>query len=151
MFNAKKHDLHYSLEVTASHNPAAYNGIKLFVHEGRDAPVEVTSRLEELIAGVTEYKTVPFEEAVAAGMVEYPKDLFNDFIDSILSNMDMNAIRQRGMRILFNPMHGSGTYPLMVILCTARVTVDIIHQNKDAYFGAAMPAPTKHTLEAHLV
>ncbi|MBE6595997.1 MAG: phosphoglucomutase/phosphomannomutase family protein, partial [Ruminococcaceae bacterium] len=32
MFNAKKHDLHYSLEVTASHNPAAYNGIKLFVH-----------------------------------------------------------------------------------------------------------------------
>lgn len=148
MFNAKKHDLHYSLEVTASHNPSAYNGIKLFVHEGRDAPVEVTSRLEELIATVTDYKTMPFEEAVAAGMVAYPKDLFNDFIDSILSNMDMDAIRRRGMRILFNPMHGSGSYPLVVVLNTARCTVDIINGNKDAYFGGSMPAPARSNLKS---
>ncbi len=146
MFNAKVHDLYYSLEVTASHNPAAYNGIKLFVHEGRDAPVEVTSRLEELIESVTEVRTMPFEEAVATGIVTYPPDLFNDFIDSIISRLDMAAIRKRGMRILFNPMHGSGSYPLVVLLNTARCTVDIINGDRDAYFGGNMPAPGRNNL-----
>jgi phosphomannomutase len=50
------------------------------------------------------------------------------------------------MRILFNPMHGSGNYPLVVLLNTARCTVDIINSNKDAYFGGSMPAPERHTL-----
>ena len=50
MYLVLHHNLHYGIEVTASHNPAAYNGIKLIVEEGRDAPLETTARLEELIA-----------------------------------------------------------------------------------------------------
>ena len=62
MYNAKAKDLHYSLEVTASHNPSTYNGIKLFVEEGRDAPLEVTERLEQLIeeGGEIRQFSVPF-------------------------------------------------------------------------------------------
>lgn len=147
MYNAKAKGLHYSLEVTASHNPATYNGIKLFVEEGRDAPLEVTERLEELIKEGGEIRSMPFDKAVEAGLVEYPKDLFNDFIDSIISRLDMSVIRERAPRILFNPMHGSGTYPLMVILYTARCTVDLINSNKDAHFGGSMPAPGKDNLD----
>ena len=55
-------------------------------------------------------------------------------------------IRRRGLRILFDPMHGSGTYPLTVVLNTARCTVDTIHYNKDAYFGGELPAPGKRQL-----
>ena len=47
-----------------------------------------------------------------------------------------------GARVLFDPMYGSGTYPLMVILCTARCTVDMIHNTRDAHFGGNLPAPT---------
>jgi phosphomannomutase len=90
---------------------------------------------------------MPFEKTEAEGLLTFLHNPFDPFMDDIIARLDMQAIRDRGMRIAFDPMHGSGTYPLMVILCTARVTVDIIHQNKDAYFGAAMPAPTKHTLE----
>lgn len=146
MYNAKAKDLHYSLEVTASHNPSTYNGIKLFVEEGRDAPLEVTERLEQLIEEIGEIRSMPFEEAVKAGLVVYHKDLFNDFIDSIISRLDMSVIRERAPRILFNPMHGSGTYPLMVILYTARCTVDLINSNKDAHFGGYMPAPGRNNL-----
>ena len=146
MYNAKNKGLDYSIEVTASHNPAAYNGIKLFVEEGRDAPIEVTARLEQLIAEVTEIKSMPFEEAEAAGLVEYPKDLFNDFIDSIISRLDVSVIREKSPRILFNPMYGSGTYPLMVILYTARCTVDLMNHTKDAHFGGHMPAPGRNNL-----
>ena len=39
MHTVLKQHLHCALQVTASHNPAIYNGIKLIVEEGRDAPV----------------------------------------------------------------------------------------------------------------
>jgi phosphomannomutase len=43
-------------------------------------------------------------------------------------------------------MHGSGTYPIMVILQTLRCTVDLINDNKDAYFGGGTPTPTASRL-----
>ncbi|MBQ3064586.1 MAG: phosphoglucomutase/phosphomannomutase family protein [Clostridia bacterium] len=148
MFTGKHNNLHYGVEITASHNPAEYNGIKIFIHDGRDADVATTARLEALInaTGNDEIKAMPFDKAVTAGMIEFPDFLFNDFIDSIISRLDINAIRKKGPRILFNPMHGSGTYPLMVLMYTARCTVDLMNANKDAFFGGSLPAPTAHTL-----
>ncbi|MBQ6735323.1 MAG: phosphoglucomutase/phosphomannomutase family protein [Lachnospiraceae bacterium] len=151
MYLVQKHDLHFGAEVTASHNPPRYNGIKLFVREGRDAPLEVTERLEKLIAEISdagkEIPSVPFEEATADGRIVMMKAPFNDFIDHILSVLDLPAIREAAPRILFDSMHGSSTYPLTVILNTARCTVDQIHANKDAYFGGLMPAPSEETLD----
>lgn len=148
MFTVKDKELWYGLEVTASHNPASYNGIKLIVEEGRDAPVERTAELERIIEDidVKTIQTMPFEAAVEAGLVTYQKTPFNDFIDSILNRLDLDVIREKGPRILFNPMHGSGTYPLMVVLYTARCTVDLINSEKDAYFGGSMPAPGRDNL-----
>ena len=50
------------------------------------------------------------------------------------------------MRILFNPMYGSGIHPLSVLLSETRCTVDIVNQNIDAYFGGKCPAPNEKTL-----
>ena len=38
MHTVKDQKLHFGIEITASHNPANYNGVKLIVDEGRDAP-----------------------------------------------------------------------------------------------------------------
>lgn len=148
MHTVKKRGLDFGMEVTASHNPAEYNGIKLIVEEGRDAPLETTGHLETLIDRLDEgdIRSVPFAEACATGKVAYIQNPFNDFLDDILAVMDTDAIRARGLRILFDPMHGSGTYPLLVLLFTARCTVDLINSNKDAYFGGGMPAPSAHGL-----
>ncbi len=146
MHTVQKQELDFGLEVTASHNPSEYNGIKLIIKEGRDASVEVTNTLEELIASVDEIKSIDFKEAVENGQIEYIKNPFNNFLDDIMSVMDLEAVRNRGPRILFDPMHGSGTYPLMVILFSARCTLDVININKDAYFGGYMPAPSKKGL-----
>jgi len=149
MFLVQHMGLHYGIEVTASHNPASYNGIKLIVDEGRDAPVETTARMEELIAEEfdTPVPSLSLEAAMAAGLSSYLHAPFNDFIDHILDKLNQGAIKQRALRILFDPMHGSGTYPLLVILQSLRCTVDIIHANKDAYFGGGTPAPTKSRLK----
>ncbi len=145
MFTVKHDKLHYGIEVTASHNPSEYNGIKLIIEEGRDASVECTTRLEELIE-TAEVKSMSFDEALEKGLVKMLKAPFNDFLDSIISRLDLDVIREADMRILFNPMHGSGTHPLMTVLYTARCTADLMDYNKDAYFGGDLPAPGEHQL-----
>lgn len=146
MHTVKDRGLHFGLEITASHNPANYNGIKLFVDEGRDAPLEITERLEQLIADTAGTEHCDFDEAVEEGKIVYLHSPFNKFLDDIIDLLDMKALRDRGLRVLFDTMHGSGAYPLQVILHTARCTIDTINLNKDAYFGGQMPAPTEQTL-----
>ncbi|MBR5561892.1 MAG: phosphoglucomutase/phosphomannomutase family protein [Clostridia bacterium] len=147
MHTVKDKGLYFGIEITASHNPANYNGIKLFVEEGRDAPLEVTERLEKIIEDIdTPVEFVDFDSAVEQGKIVYLHSPFNKFLDDIICLLDMKALRDRGLRVLFDTMHGSGAYPLQVILHTARCTIDTINLNKDAYFGGQMPAPTEQTL-----
>ena len=146
MHTVKSKDLDYGIEITASHNPSAYNGIKLIIGEGRDADLQTTHLLEKLIAQVSEIKYIQFDKALAQGKITYLENPFNQYIDDILEKLDVNALRDRGLRILFDSMHGSSTYPLLTIFYTVRCTIDTINTNKDAYFGGLMPAPTEATL-----
>lgn len=146
MHTVKDRGLYFGIEITASHNPSTYNGIKLIVDEGRDAPVEITERLEGIIANLGDIEYCDFDTAVAENKITYISNPFNKFLDDIINLLDMDALRKRGARVLFDTMHGSGAYPLQVILHTARCTVDTINLNKDAYFGGMMPAPTEETL-----
>lgn len=146
MHTVKDRQLNFGIEVTASHNPSTYNGIKLFVEDGRDAPIETTERLESIIETISDVESCNFDTAVAEGKITYISNPFNKFLDDIIALLDMEALRNRGARVLFDTMHGSGAYPLQVILHTARCTVDTINLNKDAYFGGMMPAPTEQTL-----
>lgn len=146
MHTVKRNGLNYGIEITASHNPANYNGIKIFTSEGRDADLDTTGRLEEIIEATQRVEYCNFADAVEAGKIIYLKNPFNAFLDDIISLLDMQALRDRGLRVLFDTMHGSGTYPLQVIFHTARCTIDAINLNKDAYFGGMMPAPTEQTL-----
>ncbi len=150
MHTVDRQGLYYGVEITASHNPSSYNGIKLIVEEGRDAPLETTSLLEKLIAEVENegeaIQKLSFSKALEAGLVVYRKNPFNDFIDDILNVLDKDVIRNYGARVLFDPMYGSGTYPMLVILCSTRCTVDMIHNTRDAHFGGHMPAPSVSSL-----
>lgn len=145
MHTVKSKNLHFGIEITASHNPAEYNGIKLIVEEGRDAPLPTTERLEQLTAAA-EPSYLPFDAAVHEGLIEYLPNPFNDFLDDVIALLDMNALRKRGLRVLLDSMHGSGAYPLLVIFYTARCTIDTMNVNKDAYFGGLMPAPSEDRL-----
>lgn len=147
MFTVKHLDLPYGAAVTASHNPAIYNGIKLFTHGGRDATQEVTDEIgaeANAIAPET-IRALPFDEARACGMVTFidPRD---EYLDSILAQVDMQAIRARRPRIVLDPMFGVSLSGLMTILYTARCDIDVINDRHDAFFGGHLPAPNPDTL-----
>lgn len=147
MFYVMKHEFAYGMMITASHNPALYNGVKVFTAGGRDADATQTKDIENYISDVVPEKVVEMEydKAVAAGMIQeiYP---LNEYLDNIIDAVDMDAIRNCRLKIALDPMYGVSETSLKTILLTARCEVETIHDRHDTLFGGKLPAPTASTL-----
>lgn len=147
MYYVMKHGYSYGFMVTASHNPSLYNGIKVFTAGGRDADEIQTADIERYIAQVdgSAIKRVEYTEAVKQGIVRefYP---MNEYIDDIMEKIDMDAIKEAGLRIALDPMYGVSEKALSTILISGRCDLTVIHQEHDTLFGGRMPAPAKDTL-----
>ncbi|MGL4346432.1 MAG: phosphoglucomutase/phosphomannomutase family protein [Cellulosilyticaceae bacterium] len=147
MYYAKKHGNDYGMAITASHNPAEYNGIKIFTLGGRDATEEVTEKVESIIATLTkeDVKMMAYEEAKNSGLV-VEINPFNEYIDTILGMLNVAAIRDKELKVLVDPMFGVSKNSLQALLISCRCEVDIIHDRHDTTFGGRLPSPTAVTL-----
>ncbi len=147
MYAVEKYGCAYGMAVTASHNPAEYNGIKVFVREGRDSDVVVTDRIEVKANRIQkeDVKSLIFEEGISENKIQCISP-FNDYIDTILSMLDVKAIRGKGLKILLDPMFGVSKTSLQTILMSARCDVDVIHDRHDTMFGGRLPSPSAQTL-----
>lgn len=147
MFYVMKHEFPYGMMVTASHNPAVYNGIKVFTAGGRDASEEQTKEIEEYIGRLSpeEVKEMEYDEAVAAGLIQeiYP---LNEYLDDIIAAVNMEAIRGCGLKVVLDPLYGVSETSLSTILLTARCEVITIHDRHDTLFGGKLPSPSVATL-----
>jgi len=145
MFEVKRLELYYGIAVTASHNPALYNGIKLFTKGGRDADKESTNILEQAITNVKEINTIEFDEGIKKKLIKII-DPFNIYIDTILSMVDNDAIKKAGLKIVLDPMYGVSKTCLQTILLTMRCDLDVINDRHDTLFGGQLPSPSASTL-----
>ena len=149
MFTVQYYGLDYGMAVTASHNPAIYNGVKVFTKGGRDAEESVTNELGEAANRVAEedIHIIPYDKAVAAGLVQEINPQ-NPYLDAIIRGVNMDAIRSRDLHIILDPMYGVSRTSLQTILLTARCDVNVIHERHDTLFGGRLPAPNVQTLGA---
>lgn len=149
MFYVKEHQFDYGMMITASHNPAVYNGIKVFTAGGRDADETQTADIERYISGIDpeHLPEMDYAEAVESGWIQeiYP---LNEYLDNIIASVDMKAIRDAGLRIALDPMYGVSETSLKTILLTARCEVFTIHERHDTLFGGKLPSPSASTLRA---
>ncbi|MFV0414242.1 MAG: phosphoglucomutase/phosphomannomutase family protein [Oscillospiraceae bacterium] len=151
MFTVNRSRLPYGMAVTASHNPAIYNGVKVFMEGGRDADETLTQAFETYIRrqNPDDIHPMEYDEGLARGMIELV-DPMNEYIDSILAAVDTEAIRKRGLKVVLDPMYGVSKTALQTILLTARCDVEVIHERRDTLFGGRLPAPNVHTLASLL-
>ena len=147
MFYVMKHDFPYGMMVTASHNPAVYNGIKVFTAGGRDADESQTKEIEEYIKNTDaeSVKEMEYDKALSLGLIQeiYP---LNEYLDNIISAVDMKAIREKGLKVALDPLYGVSETSLATILHTARCELTVIHDRHDTLFGGKLPAPNAVTL-----
>lgn len=147
MFYVEKHEMPYGMMITASHNPAIYNGIKIFTAGGRDADEIQTKEIETYIVNTEEepLKKIDYEDGLQRKLIIdiQPR---NEYLDSIINGINMQAIRDRGLRVVLDPMYGVSETSLKTILLTARCEVETIHERHDTLFGGKLPAPNWETL-----
>lgn len=147
MFQAKLMDCAYSACITASHNPADYNGIKVFIRGGRDADEIITKKIEQQTARLTlsDIRSLDFEQAIAEQLIININPM-NDFVDSVINLIDIDAIRKANLRVLIDPMFGVAKNALQTVLINGRCDVDVINDGKNPDFGGLMPSPSAATL-----
>ena len=87
-----------------------------------------------------------YEAALKSGIVEII-DPFNEYIDAILKMINVEAIKERKLKIVVDPMFGVSKTSLLAILITARCEVEIINDRHDTLFGGRLPSPNSNTLQ----
>lgn len=149
MFAVDWYKTYYGAAVTASHNSYDYNGVKIFTYGGRDADEKLTEKIEDQIEKVnlSDIKTVDFAEGVENGLIK-TIDPFNEYIDSIISMIDIKTISKSRLKVLFDPMFGASKISLNTILNIMRCQVNVINAKHNPLFGGRLPSPTSYTLKA---
>ena len=140
VYTVDQEKLAMGIMITASHNPSQYNGIKVIVEGGKDAPQEVTDRLEELIAPIPDLKApeTGFYELVEQGKILYYSNM-NAYIDSLLAQIDVKAVQRLNLKVLFNPMFGVSKDIMAMCLASLRCSIDVMNANRDTMFEQRVP------------
>jgi phosphomannomutase len=130
------------LAITASHNPAEWNGVKYKSHFGGSAPPETY----EAIAKAADR---PLPAKAGGGVVV--EDLRSGHRDAIARCVDLDAIRRAGLRVLFDAMHGAAGTLLEEIVGDGHATkVATLRGERDPTFGGVSPEPIPANLGASL-
>ena len=93
------------ITITASHNPAPDNGLKLSGPTGGPALPEVTRAVEARVAASADPGGMPIAEARAAGLVE-PADFAPAYLDQCRRLVDLDGLRRARLRVVVDVMYG---------------------------------------------
>ncbi len=128
------------LAITASHNPAHYNGVKIKTRFGSSAP-------PELYEAVARAMDEPPRQAARAGSIEV-LDLLSPYRDHLASQVRLDSIASAGLRLLADSMHGAAGTLLADILSGGPTRVVCLRAERDALFGGINPEPIASNLAA---
>lgn len=141
--------------VTASHNPAKYNGYKVYGEDGCQITLRGAEIILEKINSLDMFngvKSASFDEELAKGNISYIGDeVIEDFYKNVLAegiNTDLCA--SSGLKVVYTPLNGTGNKPVREILKRLGITdVTIVkeQENPDGNFTTC-PYPNPEIREA---
>ena len=116
--------------MTASHNPAAYNGYKAYGPDGCQITSEAAKAISASIANTDAFsgvKTMSFDEAVASGMVKWIDDaVLERYYDAVLSksvsSLSAEQVAEAPLKLVYTPLNGTGLIPVTTVLERAGIT-----------------------------
>ena len=132
-----KYDL--GVMITASHNPAKFNGLKIKTADGGAADKVLTDKVEKLI-GKSKPRYIAFQEAVKRNRIEI-KALSTSYVDFLRKFVAINKIRKMKLRVLADIMYGAGDRFIEKVLGQAGIKIDYLHEEFNPSFGGIHPEP----------
>jgi len=129
--------------ITASHNPANWNGFKYKNEEGSSAPSEVTAKIEKYISRTLasgKIKSMPLDKALEQKIVQY-LDLTPIYVKQINRLIDLERLRQGRLKVVVDPMYGSGIGYFQTLLGGGRLKLIEINSERNPLFPGIQPEP----------
>ena len=127
--------------LTASHNPAEYNGYKIKASYGGPATPTMIDEVEALIPDTINIQLKSVDEYSKEGLISFV-DLESMYCDEIEANFDMEAIRNCGMNWAYDAMYGAGQNVMRRIL----PNVTLLHCEHNPGFDGQAPEPIHRNL-----
>jgi phosphomannomutase len=133
------------IQITASHNPARWSGVKYKASYGSSASPAIVARIE-----------TELESVLAAGVPPLPPrkelihslDVRTPYLDTLAKLVDWERLRAAKFRFVADPMHGSGRGLLRELFTRHGVACDEIRGTRDPLFGGVNPEPIEPHIEA---
>ncbi len=99
--------------VTASHNPAAYNGYKAYGEDGCQMTDVAAGAVYDEICGIDIFdgvKTLDFDKALEEGIIEYVKDeVYTSYLDEVKKQqINPDICKDADLKVVYTPLNGCG-------------------------------------------
>ena len=136
-FATRYYQCNAGIMVTASHNPAKYNGYKAYGPDGcqmTDEAADIVYAEIQKTDVLTGAKNMPFEEGMAAGLIQYVEDAcYEALYDAIKArSVRPGLCATAGLKLVYSPLNGSGLVPVTRVLHDIGITdITIVPEQKD--------------------
>ncbi|HJQ27243.1 MAG TPA: phosphoglucomutase/phosphomannomutase family protein [Blastocatellia bacterium] len=131
-----------AINFTASHNPPQYCGMKFSTADGAPALPEVTGAIEreiQRLGGGESAAAAPSNAVESLSLVE-------DYLGDLAKKIDFATIAKAGLRVVYDPLWGTGRGYLNKALAGIGCEVVMLHDWRDVYFGGHSPEPDEEYL-----
>ncbi|HKY33875.1 MAG TPA: phosphoglucomutase/phosphomannomutase family protein [Candidatus Polarisedimenticolia bacterium] len=136
-----------AINITASHNPAEYNGLKFSTEQGAPAPLAITQEVERRAAQIEEQEGPIPLDAAAAALIERQGDFLDPYLEQLDGLVRFEAVRKAGLRVGIDPRWGVARGWLDAALKRHDVPFEILHDHRDVTFGGGGPDVSARNLE----
>ncbi|MFH1651574.1 MAG: phosphoglucomutase/phosphomannomutase family protein [Chloroflexota bacterium] len=130
--------------ITASHNPARWNGFKYKDEHGSSASEETTARIEQLVNQALRSGKVRRE--AGAGQKPVTADLDPLYFAQMHRLVDVDGIREAGLPIVYDAMYGAGIGYLKKLLAGGKTRLSQINGERNPLFPGIQPEPIARNL-----
>ena len=154
-YAVRAHKCDAGVMVTASHNPAKYNGYKVYGSDGCQVTIEAADAILaeiEKIDVFTGVASMPFDKAMAEGKIEYIKQsVIDDYIAEVKKqSLHPDVCATAGLKVVYTPLNGTGNKPVRRILKEIGINNVVVvpeQENPDGTFSTC-PYPNPEIREA---
>lgn len=106
--------------ITASHNPAKYNGYKAYGPDGCQLTPDAADKATEVIEKLdifSDVKYADFDNSLKNGMIEYiGQEVIEAYLQEVIKCSEADDIDFSEFKVIFTPLHGAGNKPVRAIL-----------------------------------
>lgn len=123
------------IQLTASHNPAGWLGVKVRMADGGASPAEFTDKVEALLAAEAPDPVSSDNSKLLTA------DILSPYMDALCQFVDVEAIRSAELKLVVDPLHGAARSYLADMFESIGATVVRLHDDADPDFGGLHPEP----------